>query len=43
MVLGGFAHEALTSTRVLPAVLTRAGFTYHHPDLPSALRAALTE
>ncbi|SIN11512.1 TIGR01777 family oxidoreductase [Micromonospora cremea] len=43
VVLGGFAHEALTSTRVLPAVLTRAGFTYHHPDLPSALRAALTE
>ncbi|MGW3608030.1 TIGR01777 family oxidoreductase [Micromonospora sp. NPDC005161] len=43
VVLGGFAHEALTSTRVLPAVLTRAGFTYHHPDLPSALHAALTE
>ncbi|RLP85824.1 TIGR01777 family oxidoreductase [Micromonospora sp. CV4] len=43
VVLGGFAHEALTSTRVLPAVLTRAGFTYHHPDLPGALRAALTE
>lgn len=43
VVLGGFAHEALTSTRVLPGVLTRAGFRYHHPDLPSALHAALTE
>ncbi|MEV4657725.1 TIGR01777 family oxidoreductase [Micromonospora sp. NPDC049301] len=43
VVLGGFAHEVLTSSRVLPAVLTRAGFTYHHPDLPSALRAALSD
>ncbi|MGQ5263609.1 TIGR01777 family oxidoreductase [Micromonospora sp. ZYX-F-536] len=41
--LGGFAHEALTSTRVLPGVLTRAGYPYHHPDLSSALHAALTE
>ncbi len=41
VALGGFAQEALTSTRVLPGVLTRAGFTYRHPDLPSALRAAL--
>ncbi|MET8307549.1 TIGR01777 family oxidoreductase [Micromonospora sp. NPDC005173] len=43
VVLGGFAHEALTSTRVLPAVLTRAGYQYHHPDLRTALHAALTE
>ncbi|WP_091664233.1 TIGR01777 family oxidoreductase [Micromonospora auratinigra] len=43
VVLGGFAHEALTSTRVLPAVLDRAGFRWTHPDLPGALHAALTE
>ena len=43
VALGGFAHEALTSTRVLPGVLGRAGFAWTHPDLPGALRAALTE
>lgn len=43
IALGGFAHEALTSARVLPGVLTRAGFTWRHPDLPGALRAALSE
>ncbi|MFC5942626.1 TIGR01777 family oxidoreductase [Micromonospora harpali] len=43
VALGGFAQEALTSARVLPAVLTRAGFAYHHPDLPSALHAALND
>ncbi|MFI2647276.1 TIGR01777 family oxidoreductase [Micromonospora fulviviridis] len=43
VALGGFAHEALTSTRVLPGVLGRAGFTWTHPDLRSALHAALTE
>ncbi|TDC73533.1 TIGR01777 family protein [Micromonospora sp. KC606] len=43
VVLGGFAHEALTSTRVLPAVLDKAGFVWTHPDLPGALHAALTE
>lgn len=43
VVLGGFSVEALTSSRVLPGVLTRAGFAYRHPDLPSALRAALQE
>ncbi len=41
IALGGFAVEALTSARVLPGVLTRADFTYRHPNLPSALRAAL--
>ncbi len=41
IVLGGFSIEALSSSRVLPGVLTRAGFAYHHPDLPTALRAAL--
>ncbi|MFI5484657.1 TIGR01777 family oxidoreductase [Micromonospora echinaurantiaca] len=43
VVLGGFSVEALSSSRVLPAALTAAGFTYRHPDLASALRAALTE
>ncbi|MFE9692688.1 TIGR01777 family oxidoreductase [Micromonospora sp. NPDC005806] len=42
IALGGFAHEALTSARVLPGVLTKAGFSYTHRDLPSALHAALT-
>ncbi|NES29637.1 TIGR01777 family protein [Micromonospora terminaliae] len=41
VALGGFAHEALTSTRVLPGVLGKAGFAWTHPDLPGALRAAL--
>ncbi|WP_091108108.1 TIGR01777 family oxidoreductase [Micromonospora citrea] len=42
VALGGFAHEALTSTRVLPGVLTEAGFAYRHPTLSTALHAALT-
>ncbi|MEU8070139.1 TIGR01777 family oxidoreductase [Micromonospora sp. NPDC049151] len=42
VALGGFAQEALTSTRVLPGVLDRASFRWTHPDLPGALRAALT-
>ncbi|MDM4720088.1 TIGR01777 family oxidoreductase [Micromonospora sp. WMMA1363] len=41
VALGGFAQEALTSARVLPGVLTQAGFTWRHPDLASALHAAL--
>lgn len=41
VALGGFAHEALTSARVLPGVLGKAGFPWTHPDLPGALRAAL--
>ncbi|MFY1637294.1 TIGR01777 family oxidoreductase [Solwaraspora sp. WMMB335] len=43
VVLGEFATEALSSSRVLPGVLTEAGFTYRHPDLPGALHAALTD
>ncbi|MEV1144684.1 TIGR01777 family oxidoreductase [Micromonospora sp. NPDC049799] len=43
VALGGFAQDALASTRVLPGVLTRARFAYRHPDLSSALHAALTE
>jgi uncharacterized protein (TIGR01777 family) len=41
ILLGGLAGEALKSTRVLPGVLRRAGFTWTHPTVGSALRAAL--
>jgi uncharacterized protein (TIGR01777 family) len=41
VALGEFAGEALRSQRVLPAVLSRAGFTWKHPTVESALRAAL--
>ncbi|MCM0676762.1 TIGR01777 family oxidoreductase [Micromonospora phytophila] len=43
VVLGGFSTEVLHSGRVLPGVLTRAGYSFRHPDLRSALAAALTE
>ncbi|MER7444127.1 TIGR01777 family oxidoreductase [Micromonospora avicenniae] len=43
IVLGGFSVEALSSSRVLPGALARAGFTYRHPDLASALHSALTD
>ncbi|MGK5444522.1 TIGR01777 family oxidoreductase [Micromonospora sp. URMC 105] len=43
VALGGFAQEALTSTRVLPGVLAKAGFRYTHPELAGALHAALTQ
>ena len=41
-LLGEFAAEALRSQRVIPGVLVRAGFTYTHPTLQSALSAALS-
>jgi uncharacterized protein len=41
IALGEFADEALASLRVLPGVLTRAGFAYEHTDVETALRAAL--
>jgi uncharacterized protein (TIGR01777 family) len=41
VVLGELAGEALRSQRVMPAVLTKAGFRWAHPTLESALRAAL--
>jgi uncharacterized protein (TIGR01777 family) len=43
LALGEFASDVLRSSRVLPGVLTRAGFAYRHPTLPEALHAALTE
>lgn len=42
-LLGEFGRDVLASKRVLPGVLTRAGFEFTHPDLPLALRAALRE
>jgi uncharacterized protein len=44
VALGGFADEGvLASQRVVPAALLRAGFTFAHPDIDTALRAVLTE
>lgn len=36
LVLGEAAGEVLNSARVLPTVLTAAGFTFDHPDLEQA-------
>ena len=36
-VLGGFSTEVLGSSRVLPGVLTEAGFTWAHPDIDAAV------
>jgi uncharacterized protein len=41
IALGGFGDEVLKSQRVMPGVLRRAGFTWTHPTLEGALRAAL--
>ncbi|MDG4832293.1 TIGR01777 family oxidoreductase [Solwaraspora sp. WMMD1047] len=41
IAVGGLAADILTSARVLPGVLSREDFAYRHPDLPSALQAAL--
>jgi uncharacterized protein (TIGR01777 family) len=40
--LGEFSGELWRSCRVRPAVLERAGFTWEHPDIATALRAAVT-
>lgn len=41
--LGGFAIEVLGRRRVLPAVLTSAGYEFEHPDLETALQLALAD
>jgi len=41
IAIGGFADDALASLRVLPGILSRAGFAFRQPDLTSALRTAL--
>lgn len=37
LALGEMATEILASARVLPTVLTDAGFTFEHPDLAAAM------
>jgi hypothetical protein len=41
LLVGEFGRDAVASRKVVPGVLARAGFTFRHPDLASALRAAL--
>jgi uncharacterized protein (TIGR01777 family) len=41
IVLGDFVEEAVASQRVLPGVLNRSGYTFQHPTVDSALRAAV--
>jgi hypothetical protein len=43
LVLGEFAAEPLRSQRVLPRALQAAGFTFTHPTVEAAVRAALAE
>jgi uncharacterized protein (TIGR01777 family) len=40
IVLGEFAVEPLRSQRVLPNALQKAGFTFEHPTIEAAIRAA---
>jgi uncharacterized protein len=41
VLLGEFGFEAVTSQRAVPGALTAAGFAFRHPDVESALTAAL--
>ncbi len=41
IVLGEFSKEPLGSQRVLPHALEKAGFTFEHPTIEAAIRAAL--
>lgn len=41
LLLGEFAEEPLRSQRVVPNVLKRAGFSFRHPTVEAAIRAAL--
>ena len=43
VAVGEAASVMLDSLRVVPKVLSHAGFQFRHPDLRSALRSALTE
>jgi uncharacterized protein (TIGR01777 family) len=43
LAVGDLASEAVASQRAMPGVLTAAGFAFTHPDVASALRAALAE
>ncbi|WP_427894971.1 TIGR01777 family oxidoreductase [Kribbella sp. GL6] len=42
LVLGEFAWELLGSKRALPTRLQSTGFTFHHPQVATAISAALT-
>jgi uncharacterized protein (TIGR01777 family) len=41
IVFGEVAGDALTGQRVVPTILEQHGFTFTHPTLPAALRAAV--
>jgi uncharacterized protein (TIGR01777 family) len=41
IALGGFASEVLSSARVMPTVLTEAGFQWAHPTVIDAIRGAV--
>ena len=41
LALGGFSSELLTSKRVIPERLLKAGFEFEYPELEPALRQAL--
>ncbi|GHG74004.1 TIGR01777 family oxidoreductase [Streptomyces griseocarneus] len=43
LALGEMATEVLASQRVVPARLLESGFTFSHPDVESAVRAALAK
>ncbi|MBH1933543.1 TIGR01777 family oxidoreductase [Streptomyces sp. AV19] len=43
LALGGMAADVLASQRVLPGRLLGSGFEFAHPDIESAVRAALAE
>ncbi|GHF32319.1 epimerase [Streptomyces mashuensis] len=43
LALGEMAGELLVSNKVVPRRLRESGFTFAHPDLDSAVRAALTD
>jgi NAD dependent epimerase/dehydratase family enzyme len=42
-LLGEFSTEILGSTRVIPTVLTNAGFVFQDPTIESAIRTALAD
>jgi uncharacterized protein len=41
LLVGEFGRDATVSKKLVPGVLLGAGFTFAHPDVESALRAAL--
>ena len=41
LVLGGVAGDVLGSTRAVPSRLLESGFTFRHPEIDEAIRAAL--